>query len=132
MLSQGWGAALLACFELTNGNKPGPAPATGLAVLRVSDGRESLSAAPGERHEYSNANYMLLGALLEEVTGKPFGQQLRENVLKPLGMDGALTNSEEAERATLAPGTGSSSVSRRSSTSGTTPRVCRTAIWAPP
>ncbi|MCX4696489.1 serine hydrolase [Streptomyces sp. NBC_01408] len=64
----------------------------------------SLSAAPGERHEYSNANYMLLGALLEEVTGKPFDQQLRENVLKPLGMDGALTNSEEAERAALAPG----------------------------
>ncbi|MFI6697910.1 serine hydrolase domain-containing protein [Streptomyces sp. NPDC050509] len=64
----------------------------------------SLSAAPGERHEYSNANYMLLGALLEEVTGKPFDAELRENVLKPLGMDGAITNSEEAERAGLAPG----------------------------
>lgn len=80
-------------------NEPG-------GVQRVARGlaEVSLSAAPGERHEYSNANYMLLGALLEEVTGKPFDAQLREDVLIPLGMNSAITNEEEAERAGLAPG----------------------------
>ncbi|MCX4672970.1 beta-lactamase family protein [Streptomyces sp. NBC_01381] len=64
----------------------------------------TLSAPPGERHEYSNANYMLLGALLEEVTGRPFGEQLRKDVLGPLGMKGAITDSGGAERRGLPPG----------------------------
>ncbi|MEV7196252.1 serine hydrolase domain-containing protein [Streptomyces sp. NPDC093510] len=64
----------------------------------------TLSAPPGERHAYSNANYMLLGALLENVTRRPFGEQLREDVLKPLGMKGAITDSGEAERRSLPPG----------------------------
>ncbi|MEV8017988.1 serine hydrolase domain-containing protein [Streptomyces sp. NPDC086554] len=64
----------------------------------------TLSAPPGERHEYSNANYMLLGALLEKVTGRLFGEHLREDVLKPLGMKGAITDAGEADRWGLPPG----------------------------
>ena len=29
------------------------------------------TAPPGERHQYSDANYMVLGALVEAVTGTP-------------------------------------------------------------
>ncbi|MEV5992731.1 serine hydrolase domain-containing protein [Streptomyces sp. NPDC052115] len=59
---------------------------------------------PGERHTYSNANYMLLGAVVERVTGRPFGPWLRDAVLRPLGMDGALVDARDAERRGLAPG----------------------------
>lgn len=61
-------------------------------------------APPGKRHEYSNANYMLLGALVEQLTGRPYGEHLHTAVLDPLGMNNAITNAEEASRAGLAPG----------------------------
>ncbi|MEU7580843.1 serine hydrolase domain-containing protein [Streptomyces sp. NPDC041068] len=59
---------------------------------------------PGERHQYSNANYMLLGAVVERVTGQPFERWLRAEVLRPLGMDGAIVDARDAQRRQLAPG----------------------------
>ncbi|WP_079143483.1 serine hydrolase domain-containing protein [Streptomyces luteocolor] len=59
---------------------------------------------PGARHAYSNANYMLLGAVVERVTRRPFGPWLRDAVLRPLGMDGAIVDARDAERRGLAPG----------------------------
>jgi CubicO group peptidase (beta-lactamase class C family) len=43
-------------------------------------------SAPGERFEYSNAGYTLLAAVVEEVSGKPYEQFLREDVFLPAGM----------------------------------------------
>ena len=40
----------------------------------------------GRRHHYSNTGYALLGALVEEVRGKPWGEVLQAEVLDPLGM----------------------------------------------
>ncbi|MFL1378589.1 serine hydrolase domain-containing protein [Nocardiopsis protaetiae] len=60
------------------------------------------ATAPGG-HEYSSANHLLLGAVVEEVTGDLHGH-LREAVLEPAGMDGAFTDAEEAGAAGLAPG----------------------------
>jgi D-alanyl-D-alanine carboxypeptidase len=37
-----------------------------------------LDFVPGSRHEYSNSNYLLLGIVLEEVSGKPYDALLRE------------------------------------------------------
>jgi CubicO group peptidase (beta-lactamase class C family) len=45
-----------------------------------------LEFEPGTRMKYSNSGYVLLGAVLEKVTGKPYEQLLRDNVLEPLGM----------------------------------------------
>jgi CubicO group peptidase (beta-lactamase class C family) len=42
--------------------------------------------APGERFEYSNSNYILAGLVLEAVSGKPYDQVLRDEILKPLGL----------------------------------------------
>ncbi|QEU95936.1 serine hydrolase domain-containing protein [Streptomyces kanamyceticus] len=80
-------------------NAPGGVERTarGLAGARTG-------APPGERHEYSNANYMLLGAVVEKVTGQPFGDYLRKSVLRPFGMDGTLVDERDAERRELAPG----------------------------
>ncbi|MGQ4268033.1 serine hydrolase domain-containing protein [Nocardiopsis changdeensis] len=60
------------------------------------------AAEPGT-HAYSSANHLLLGAVIEEVTGDLHGH-LREAVLEPAGMDGAFTDAEEARAAGLTPG----------------------------
>jgi D-alanyl-D-alanine carboxypeptidase len=41
---------------------------------------------PGERWSYSNTGYTLLGHVVAKVSGKPFGQFLKERILDPLGM----------------------------------------------
>ncbi len=42
--------------------------------------------APGEKWEYSNTGYALLASIIEQVSGKPYGEFLSENIFKPLGM----------------------------------------------
>lgn len=42
--------------------------------------------APRGTHHYANANYVVAGAMLEAVTGKPWEELLRQNILSPLGM----------------------------------------------
>jgi CubicO group peptidase (beta-lactamase class C family) len=42
---------------------------------------------PGERLSYSNSNWTLLAAIVEQVTGSPFGVALQSLVLGPLGLE---------------------------------------------
>jgi CubicO group peptidase (beta-lactamase class C family) len=42
--------------------------------------------APGEQHHYSNIGYRAVGAVLERVTGEPYGALVQRRVLDPLGM----------------------------------------------
>jgi CubicO group peptidase (beta-lactamase class C family) len=48
----------------------------------------ALEFEPGTKWAYSNSGYFVLGAVIEKVTGKPYEQVLRENILAPLGMSG--------------------------------------------
>lgn len=43
--------------------------------------------APGERWEYSNTNYLLLGLLIERVTQRPLFEQVTERIVEPLGLN---------------------------------------------
>jgi len=45
-----------------------------------------LDFEPGARWSYSNTGYVLLGRVVEKVSGKPFGQYLKERILDPIGM----------------------------------------------
>ncbi|WP_276372180.1 serine hydrolase [Chryseolinea sp. H1M3-3] len=47
----------------------------------------TLEFKPGERFAYSNSGYLLLGYIIEKVTGKSYEQVLRENILTPLKMN---------------------------------------------
>ena len=47
---------------------------------------EAPSFAPGEGWEYSDTNYILLGMILEEITGRPCYDLIREWLLDPLGL----------------------------------------------
>jgi CubicO group peptidase (beta-lactamase class C family) len=48
-----------------------------------------LEFEPGSRFLYDNSGYFLLGAIIEEVTRKPYAQAVRERVFEPLGMTGS-------------------------------------------
>lgn len=41
---------------------------------------------PGLVHSYSNPGYVILGYLIEKISGMPYQRYVRENVLNPLGM----------------------------------------------
>jgi len=47
----------------------------------------TLQFTPGEKFNYSNSGYFLLGAIIEKVTGKTYEQVLQENILTPLKMN---------------------------------------------
>jgi len=42
--------------------------------------------APGDKWDYSNTNYVLLGILIHRVTGMPWADFLAKRIFKPLGM----------------------------------------------
>lgn len=42
--------------------------------------------APGTRYDYNNSGYILLGAIIEKVTGKAWHEAVDERLIKPLGL----------------------------------------------
>lgn len=63
-------------------------------VLTFQD--STLLFDPGERFDYSNSGYALLGYILEEVTGKSYGYLLKEKIFEPLGMSDSGYNSNNS------------------------------------
>ena len=53
-------------------------------IARFKD--KPLQFAPGENFAYSNSNYILLGQIIEKVSGQPYAVFLRENIFAPLNM----------------------------------------------
>ncbi|WP_307868733.1 serine hydrolase domain-containing protein [Umezawaea beigongshangensis] len=49
-----------------------------------------LDFPPGTAWNYSNTNYVVAGMLVERVTGRPYGEVVRQRVLRPLGMRSTL------------------------------------------
>ena len=41
---------------------------------------------PGEDFEYNNSGFFILGYIIEKITGKPYGEYLKEALFEPLGM----------------------------------------------
>ncbi|WP_181063347.1 serine hydrolase domain-containing protein [Nocardia nova] len=41
---------------------------------------------PGEKAEYSNTNYLLVGMVLEKVTGHPVGEEVTRRIIEPLDL----------------------------------------------
>lgn len=53
-------------------------------------GDTPLAFPPGTDWKYSNTGYYLLGMVLEEVTGTPYDQYVRDSLAAPLGLDRTL------------------------------------------
>jgi CubicO group peptidase (beta-lactamase class C family) len=47
---------------------------------------DPLSFEPGTQRQYSNAGYVVLGKIIEAVTGQDYYSYIRENIYKPAGM----------------------------------------------
>lgn len=48
---------------------------------------EPLLFEPGTKQQYSNGGYVLLGAIIEKVTGQSYYDYVREHIFKPAGME---------------------------------------------
>jgi CubicO group peptidase (beta-lactamase class C family) len=62
-----------------------PSPASAEAVVRYML-QKPLQFDPGTRYAYSNFGYAVLGRVIEEVTGQPYGEWVRTHVLAPAGV----------------------------------------------
>jgi CubicO group peptidase (beta-lactamase class C family) len=60
--------------------------------------KEPLNFEPGSKWDYSNAGFMLLGAIIEKVTGQNYFEYVREHLYKPAGMTN--TDAYELDRDT--------------------------------
>jgi CubicO group peptidase (beta-lactamase class C family) len=72
------------------------------AEYRRRLGASQPSAPPGQRFEYSNTGFTVLGWLVEAVEGQPLEQVLRRRLFRPLGMQDAryrASLAEDGERA---------------------------------
>ena len=63
-----------------------------------------LIALPGERYEYSNANYVTLGMIIQVVSGQSYESYVTEHIFKPLEMRKSFTSKIEAQQNGLAVG----------------------------
>lgn len=72
-----------------------PFPATpGQLVGRFRD--KPLDFQPGEKWSYSNSGYVLLGYLIEKISGESYEKFVQENIFTPLGMKGSGYDSNSA------------------------------------
>lgn len=60
-------------------------------------------ARPGERFVYSDINFFVLGAIVQQVSGMPLDQYTRREIFEPLGMSDTRFNPPESARARIAP-----------------------------
>jgi CubicO group peptidase (beta-lactamase class C family) len=63
-----------------------------------------LTAQPGTTWQYASANYVVLGLLVEVVSGAPYERYVQEQIFAPLGMAGSFASPEVARAAGLAEG----------------------------
>jgi hypothetical protein len=54
--------------------------------LQLMSFADSLYFPVGTKYKYSNTGYAVLALIIEQVSGKPFAQFVKENIFKPLGM----------------------------------------------
>jgi CubicO group peptidase (beta-lactamase class C family) len=69
--------------------------ATALLALAIAD---APAFTPGSRFSYSNSGYVVLGAIIEQVSKKTFAEYLRQKIFAPAGMsDTALETAGSAD-----------------------------------
>jgi CubicO group peptidase (beta-lactamase class C family) len=70
------------------------------AELVASFRDKPLEFEPGTQFHYSNSGYVLLGYLIEKISGQSYGQFLQQNIFAPLGMK----NTGVDDNSTVLPG----------------------------
>ena len=55
-------------------------------VYALIKSQDSLNFNPGDQYSYSNSGYLMLGMIIEKVSGMPFSRFVEQEIFKPLGM----------------------------------------------
>lgn len=63
---------------------------------------DSLMFEPGTDYRYTNPTYVLLGRLIERVSGQPFEDYMEEHIFRPAGMDNTCYFGPEKEISNMA------------------------------
>lgn len=63
-----------------------------------------LRFTPGERFEYSNSNYLLLGAIIEKLSGQRYEDYVQQNIFTPTGMTHTTIDNTHLDTTDLAVG----------------------------
>jgi CubicO group peptidase (beta-lactamase class C family) len=71
---------------------------TAAEALQVLGRQEKLRFSPGDKFEYSNSGYVVLGQIIERVTGKRYAEFLKETIFDPLGMHNTLVVDERKQK----------------------------------
>lgn len=58
----------------------------------------SLNNLPGTQHEYASPNYLVLGALIEEVSELSYAEYIQEYIFTPLDMNHSFSDQDQALR----------------------------------
>ncbi len=58
-----------------------------------------LKTKPGTYHEYCNTNFLILGQIIEEITGESYEGYVKREIFDPLNMTQSFTNHKAAESA---------------------------------
>lgn len=78
-------------------------PRTTAELIDVFEGEEP-AFEPGSDWDYSNSNYVLLGAVIESVTGEAWHEAVRGRIAEPLGLETLRYGEDPEVRAALAEG----------------------------
>jgi len=62
------------------------------------------STAPGTAFEYSNYGFAILGQIVAKASGKPYADYVRDNILRPLGMNASTFDMSQVPRDQIALG----------------------------
>jgi CubicO group peptidase (beta-lactamase class C family) len=66
-------------------------------ILELLARQKALNFAPGARYLYSNSGYVLLGEIVERVSGKALRQFVDERIFQPLGMHASRIRDDHTE-----------------------------------
>ncbi|MBV9276726.1 MAG: beta-lactamase family protein, partial [Candidatus Eremiobacteraeota bacterium] len=80
-------------------------PGTFSAMINLI-ANKPLAFPPGSRWEYSNSNYLMLGRIIELVSGQSYTDYLFSHVIQPAGMTSTATIANEAQLSDFATGYG--------------------------
>ncbi|SOC25040.1 CubicO group peptidase (beta-lactamase class C family) [Ureibacillus xyleni] len=60
-----------------------------------------LQFTPGESFQYSNTGYVMLGMIIENVSGLPYAEYIEEHIFKPSGMENSTFSLEDGNLAAI-------------------------------
>jgi beta-N-acetylhexosaminidase len=80
--------------------KPFAADAAAILARTIA---EPLVREPGTQIEYSDLGFILLGEIIERLTGESLDEFARKNIFAPLGMNSSMFNPPRSVRARIAP-----------------------------